>query len=134
MNSKKLMDEAVKAMENSYSPYSRFKVGAALLCRNGKIYRGCNIENSSFPAGICAERTALIKAVSEGETEFDAIAVAGGRNGNTDSFCFPCGICRQMLSEFCGDDFKIILYDGKNIKEFTLKELLPFKFGSEHLC
>ena len=134
MDVKKLIGEAASAMENSYSPYSRFRVGAALLCKNGKIYKGCNIENSSFPAGICAERTALVKAVSEGDTEFDAIAVVGGRDGETDGFCFPCGICRQMLSEFCADDFKIILCDGKNIREFTLKELLPFKFGSENLC
>ena len=134
MNSKKLMDEAIKAMENSYSPYSRFKVGAALLCRNGRIYSGCNIENAAFPAGICAERTAFFKAVSEGNTDFKAIAVVGGNSGNIKSFCYPCGICRQVFSEFCGSDFKIILFDGESIKELSLKELLPFGFGSENLC
>ena len=128
-----LINKAADAMKNSYAKYSSFNVGAALLCENGTIYKGCNIENASFSATVCAERIAVFSAVSAGETHFSAIAVVGGKNGEIDEYCFPCGICRQVLSEFCGGDFLVILYDGKTIKKYTLKELLPFEFGSQML-
>lgn len=134
MSEKILIDKAIEAMKNSYSPYSDFKVGAALLGKNGKIYTGCNIENSSFSATVCAERTAIAKAVSMGETAFSAVAVVGGKKGEITDFCQPCGICRQMFSEFCDGSFKILLFNGKEIKTFTQSELLPFSFGSENLC
>lgn len=120
----KLYSDAVKAAENSYSPYSRFRVGAALLCSDGTIYTGCNIENASFSLTNCAERTAFFKAVSDGKKEFDAIAIAGGHD-NMNEPCYPCGACRQVMAEFCEGDFKIVLSD----KILTLKELLPFSFN-----
>lgn len=129
-----LVEKAVKAMESSYSPYSNFKVGAALQCKNGKVFTGCNIENSSFSATVCAERTAIFKALSEGENDFCAVAVVGGKNGEITDYCPPCGICRQVLCEFCGNDFEILLYNGVEIKKYTLKELLPYSFGSDNLC
>ena len=124
-----LIKEAEKAMSLSYSPYSSFKVGAALLTEKGKIYLGCNIENASFSPTVCAERTAFFKAVSEGEKEFEAIAVVGGKDGKSTALCPPCGVCRQVMSEFCGRDFKIILSGNDGIKQFTLAELLPLGFG-----
>lgn len=122
---------AVKAMENSYSPYSGFKVGAALESKSGKVFTGCNVENAAFTPTCCAERVALFKGISEGEREFKKIAVAGGKNGNIDSVCTPCGVCRQALSEFCGADFKIICAGRDEVKTFTLSELLPHSFSSE---
>ena len=129
-----LFEEAKKAREYSYSPYSHFAVGAALLTEDGKIYTGCNIENSSFSVTNCAERTALFKAVSEGERKFFAIAIAGAKvlNDGTkeEAFCPPCGVCRQALSEFCNEDLSVMI--GKEDGTYmvtTLKELLPFKFG-----
>ena len=121
---KELFDRAVKAAENSYSPYSRFKVGAALLCSDGTIYTGCNIENSSFSLTNCAERTAFFKAISEGKKEFEAIAIAGGHD-NMSEPCYPCGSCRQVMTEFCHNYFKIILSD----KILTLNEILPYGFS-----
>ncbi|MGN0172902.1 MAG: cytidine deaminase [Acutalibacteraceae bacterium] len=123
-----LIEKAKEAMKNSYSPYSDFKVGAALLCKNGKVFLGANIENSSFSATNCAERTAFFEAVSKGETEFVKIAVVGGKKGEINSFCPPCGVCRQVMTEFCEKDFEILLYDGKNIKKYTLNEILPLGF------
>ena len=134
MTEKLLIEKALKATENSYSPYSGFKVGAALLCEDGEIYCGCNIENASFSATVCAERVAISKAVSEGKAKFKAIAVVGGKNGEITDYCTPCGICRQVLSEFCEGDFKIILFNGDTIKVVTLNEILPLGFGSENLC
>lgn len=129
-----LLEEAKKAREYSYSPYSHFAVGAALLTEEGKIYTGCNVENSSYGVSNCAERTALFKAVSEGEKEFSAIAIAGARvssDGTKEEvFCPPCGVCRQALSEFCSNDLSVII--GKEDGTYmvtTLKELLPLKFG-----
>ena len=117
-----------KGLEDYWS-YSGFSVGAALLCKNGNIYKGVNIENSSFGAGICAERSAFCTAISAGEKDFEAIAVAGGKSfGKITDYCPPCGICRQFMTEFCGGDFKIILSDGKNIKEYDLSFLAPFGF------
>ncbi|MEE0420156.1 MAG: cytidine deaminase [Lachnospiraceae bacterium] len=127
---KALYKEAVRAREQSYSPYSGFQVGAALLGRTGKIYHGCNIENASYSPTNCAERTAFFKAISEGEREFEAIAVAGGRAGGELQSCPPCGVCRQVMAEFCGPDFLVILGDAQgNIEEYTLGELLPESFS-----
>ena len=134
MTDKELVEKAVKALENSYSPYSGFKVGAALLTKDGRIFVGCNIENASYPAGICAERTALGNAVSAGAGDFLKIAIAGGKKGKITDYCPPCGICRQVLSEFCSEDFEILLYNGKSIKSHRLSELLPQNFGRKELC
>lgn len=133
MTDRELMELADKAREHSYSPYSRFRVGAALLTKSGKVYLGCNIENASYPAGNCAERTAIFKAVSEGEREFVSLAIVGGREGEMSEFCAPCGICRQVMSEFCSADLKILLGDTKHFKAYTLGELLPLSFTSENL-
>ena len=108
-------------------------MGAALLTASGKIYTGCNIENAAYGPTICAERTAFFTAVSQGERAFTAIAIVGGRE-DWDSFCAPCGVCRQVMAEFCQDSFRILLgrSDGA-VREFTLKELLPMRFGPENL-
>ena len=129
MNSKILIAKAVEAMENAYAPYSGFKVGAALLSKSGRVFTGCNIENASYSTTCCAERTAFFKAISEGEKEFTAIAVVGGKNGEISSFCSPCGVCRQVMAEFCGKDFMIILSDGKLTKAHTFEKLLPESFS-----
>ncbi|MDE5547980.1 MAG: cytidine deaminase [Clostridia bacterium] len=133
MDSKLLMQKAQEARKRSYSPYSHFRVGAALLCKNGKIYTGCNIENASYSPCNCAERTAIFKAVSEGDSEFEAIAIIGGKEGETAPFCAPCGVCRQVIAEFCDKDFKIILGNEEKFSEHTLDELLPFAFGKQDL-
>ena len=125
-----LMDIAKEARNNSYSPYSKFKVGAALLTKTGKIYKGCNVESASYSPSCCAERTAFFKAVSEGEKEFDSIAVCGGSKDISD-YCLPCGVCRQVMSEFCDKDFKIYVTNGKDVKSYTLDELLPHSFELE---
>ena len=127
MNKNELVSLALSARENSYSPYSGFKVGAALLTKNGKVYKGCNIENGAFSPTNCAERTAVFTAVADGEKEFGAIAVVGGVD-EIKNFCPPCGVCRQVLSEFCKEDFEIHLFNGEEIKTFTLGELLPESF------
>lgn len=125
---------ALKARENAYCPYSNFAVGAALLCADGTVYTGCNIENAGYPATNCAERTAIFKAVSEGERDFAAIAVAGGAAGKPpEFFCSPCGVCRQVMREFCRDSFEIVLTDGKALEVHTLGELLPCSFGPGNL-
>lgn len=125
-----LIKKASSMLEFSYAPYSNFHVGAALLTKNGKFFTGCNIENATYGATNCAERTAFFKAISEGEKEFCAIAIVGGKNGKIDDFCSPCGICRQVMAEFCSKDFKIILANSKNeIKTFSLEELLPESFS-----
>ena len=123
---KELIDEAIKAREQAYAPYSNFKVGAALKAKSGKIYLGANIENSSYSLTNCAERTAFFKAVFDGEREFDSIAIVGGDDNLR--LCPPCGACRQIMSEFCKGDFKIILFDGKDEKVYTLDEILPLRF------
>ena len=129
MNKKDLCKAAIKALENSYSPYSNCRVGAALLCENGRVYIGCNIENASFSPTICAERTAFAKAVSEGERKFSAIAVAGSKNGALTAFS-PCGVCRQVMAEFCEKDFKILVVsNNENFEEYTLEQLLPSSFN-----
>ena len=133
MTDKELMDVAVKAREMSYSPYSNFRVGAALLGKSGKVYTGCNVENAGYSPTNCAERTALFKAVSEGEREFDAIAIVGGLGDTINDFCAPCGVCRQVLAEFCNKDFRFILGSPKELKILTMEEILPYSFGKGDL-
>lgn len=129
MTPEKLVDIAKKAMEKAYAPYSGYRVGAALLCEDGTVYSGCNIENASFSPTICAERTAFAKAISEGHREFSAIAICGGKDGVVEGLFPPCGVCRQVMGEFCGDTFQIYMADGKGgIEQTTLKELLPYSF------
>ena len=124
MDNAQLIKLAQKAAKNAYAPYSDFKVGAALLCRNGSVYTGCNVENSSYGASNCAERTAVFKAVSEGERDFVKIAIVSEKGGLT----FPCGICRQVLSEFMQNGSIVLYSEKEGIKEFELKELLPHGF------
>ena len=128
-----LMEAAEGAREMAYVPYSHFRVGAALLTKSGKIYAGCNVENASYPAGNCAERTALSKAVSEGEREFEALAIVGGKEGESAKFCAPCGICRQVIAEFCPPDFKIVLGNSAKFEVYTLGQLLPLSFTGKNL-
>lgn len=125
-----LLTLAKEAMQNAYAPYSHFTVGAALLCKDGTVYTGCNIENGAFGAGICAERTALFKAVSDGKKDFLSIAVVGGNNGIIDDFCYPCGICRQALSEFCDVSFKFYFENGNgDVISINMDNLLPHSFN-----
>lgn len=134
MTDKELYFEAVKAMDNSYSPYSSCKVGAALLTKGGKLFTGTNIENAAFGPTVCAERVAIFKAVSEGERDFLKIAVAGGKNGEINGIFAPCGVCRQVLREFCSDNFEILLGETKDeFKKVTLKDLLPLSFSPENV-
>ena len=123
-----LINKAKDAMKFSYSPYSGFKVGSALICKNGKVFTGVNIENASFSATNCAERTAFFKAISEGEKDFCKIAVVGGKGGKITDFCPPCGVCRQVMAQFCEKDFEILLFNGEIIKKYTLEEILPVSF------
>ena len=131
-----LVNLAIEAREHSYCPYSNFAVGAALMTKDGKIYQGCNIENSAFGPTNCAERTAFFTAVYQGEREFEAIAVVGGKAGQPISeLCAPCGVCRQVMREFCKDDFKIYLSKGDGTYvEVKLTELLPFGFTEFNLA
>ena len=133
MTDLELMQLAVQAREKSYSPYSRFKVGAALLGKSGKVYLGCNVENAAYSPTNCAERTAVFKAVSEGETEFSAIAIVGGKGNELAQFCAPCGVCRQVLAEFCDKDFRLVLGAPDNFRAYTFDEILPYSFGKQDL-
>lgn len=134
MNKKDLFNLAKEAMKNSYAPYSNYNVGAVLLCENGNIYKGCNIENASYSATNCAEKTALFSAVTNGEKDFEAICVVGGKNGEITDYAMPCGVCRQVLAEFCDVDFKIYVgITEEEIKEYTLGELLPYSFDKSKL-
>ena len=134
MNDKDLVKLAFEARELAYTPYSNFKVGAALLAKNGKVYTGCNIESASYTPTNCAERTAFFKAVSEGVTSFESIAVVGGHDSSPVDICYPCGVCRQVMAEFCEGDFKIMMGDDKDqIQTCTLNEILPYRFGPEDL-
>ena len=127
---KELISKSIKMLDFSYVPYSHFHVGAALLARNGQIYTGCNIENAAYGPTNCAERTAVFKAVSEGTKDFTAIAVVGGPDGKIKDFCPPCGVCRQVLAEFCTKDFLVILTkSAEEFKVFTLGDLLPESFS-----
>lgn len=132
INEKKLVEAAEEARRASYSPYSHFSVGAALLCSDGKIYLGCNIENASFTPTCCAERVAVFKAVSEGRRDFVAIAIVGAHHSSQSELCYPCGVCRQVLSEFCSPDMRVIM--GSASREpvnLALGELLPYSFKLE---
>ena len=131
----KLIDTAIKQLKFSYTPYSNFKVGAALLTKSGKIYTGCNIENASYTPTNCAERTAFFKAVSEGVRDFQAICIVGGKDGKLTEYTAPCGVCRQVMMEFCDyETFPIILGTSpKDYKIMTLKEILPLGFGPKNL-
>lgn len=129
-----LVNAAVTAREASYSPYSSFAVGAALLCEDGETFTGANIESAAYTPTVCAERVAFFSAVHRGKRNFKAIAVVGGKSGEKiKSFTAPCGVCRQVMAEFANDDFEIILYDGTEIKSYTFSELLPESFGKSNL-
>lgn len=125
----RLFGAAVKASEKAHCPYSGFHVGAALLTADGEIFTGCNVENASYSMTVCAERIAIFKAVSEGKSDFSAIAVAGSADGDFSRNCTPCGACLQVMSEFCGSGFKIILAEG----EYHLSDFLPVSFNKENL-
>lgn len=134
MTDKELIEKAKEAAKNAYVPYSGYTVGAALLTKDGKVYLGCNIENAAYGPTNCAERTAFFKAVSEGERAFSKIAVVGGKNLHFKDYFAPCGVCRQVMREFCDDSFVILL--GKNsdeYKSFTLSELLPLSFSKSNI-
>lgn len=134
MDKKDLFILANDAMKNSYAPYSNYNVGAVLLTKNGNIYKGFNIENASYSVTNCAERTAIFSAIANGEKEFTAICVVGGKNGEITDYAMPCGVCRQALAEFCDADFKVYVGISENeIKEFTLGELLPYSFDKSKL-
>ena len=136
MDNLELLEEAKKARLKAYTPYSNFKVGAALLTKSGKVYLGCNIENATYTPTNCAERTAFFKAVSEGEREFEKIAIVGAKDGeDANVMCSPCGVCRQVMMEFCDPkEFQIILANGENTcRVMTLEELLPCGFSSSTL-
>ena len=130
-----LIEKAFEAREASYSPYSKYKVGAALLTKDGKIYKGCNIENASYTPTNCAERTAFFKAVSEGEREFEAIAIVGGYDGSPEDYAYPCGVCRQVMMEFCDPkSFHVITAVSRDkYIDKTLEEMLPYGFGPSSL-
>lgn len=130
MDVKELALTAINALNNAYSPYSGCRVGAALLAESGRVYTGCNIENASFTPTVCAERTAVFKAVSEGERKFSALAVVGEKNGKISGAFPPCGVCRQVLSEFCSSELPILLVTDEhgNYETHTLGELLPLAF------
>lgn len=135
MELEKLALAACKAREKSYAPYSGFTVGAALLCRDGSVYSGCNIENVAYGPTICAERTAVFKAVSDGKHDFVGLALTGGRaNQQPEHFLTPCGVCRQVLAEFCRDDFWILsVKNDAEYERYTLGKLQPMSFRPEHL-
>jgi len=129
---KALIDKAIDARNHSYSPYSHFRVGSAVLCDSGSIYTGCNVENASYGETVCAERIAIFNAISMGERSFSAIAIVGGVNEIAD-YTYPCGSCRQVLCEHCPPELEIVLFNGKNIKLCTLGELFPSSFGKESI-
>ena len=129
MENRELIKQAMKVKENAYAPYSNFKVGACLLAKSGKVYLGCNVENSSFGATNCAERTAIFSAIASGEREFEKIAIVGS---NPNDYAYPCGVCRQVMSEF--GDFTVIVAKNENdYKEFKLSELLPHSFSKDSM-
>lgn len=133
ITNQELVEKAKEAMQKAYAPYSKCKVGAALLTKDGQIFLGCNIENAAYSPSNCAERTAIFKAVSEGVTAFEKIAVVGGMNGKLGGIFPPCGVCRQVLAEFCDDDFVILLGTKDGYEEHTLGEMLPFTFREDRM-
>lgn len=132
---RELIMRAMGMMKMSYIPYSHFSVGAALLTKSGEIYTGCNIENAAYTPSVCAERTAFFKAVSEGHTSFTAIAVTGGMDWKAEDFCTPCGVCRQVMNEFCDPETFLVIsaVSPDKYRVYTLKELLPYGFGPDNL-
>lgn len=134
MTNQELIKKALEAREKSYSPYSKFKVGACLLSKDGEIFLGCNIENITFTPTVCAERTAFFKAISSGVTEFSKIAIVGGKTLPLENFSFPCGVCRQVMLEFCDlEEFKVIV--AKNEEEYVeykLSEIIPMSFSPKN--
>ena len=134
MDNEKLAAAAAGAMKSAYAPYSNYFVGAALETEDGRIFTGCNIENATYTPTVCAERTAFFKAVSEGVRSFRKIAIVGGTKGDIKGFAPPCGVCRQVMREFCDPEtFEIILFDGEKVVSYLLKELLPMSFDREDL-
>lgn len=134
MTNNELIIKAINASKNAYAPYSGYQVGAVLITDNGTIYTGCNIENSSFSATICAERTAISKAISEGDIHFSKIIIAATKNGNIDKNCVPCGVCCQVLSEFCNDNFCILIAQSESeYRSYTLSQLLPTRFTKQNI-
>ena len=134
MDDRELIRMAFGAMQKAYAPYSGYKVGAALLCADGRVFTGCNIENAAYSPTVCAERCAFFKAVSEGERDFCKIAIVGGKNGEVTDYFVPCGVCRQVMSEFCGDGFSVII--AKSDEDYlskTLNDLLPCRFSPQYL-
>lgn len=132
MTREKLAELAIEAMGHAYAPYSGYQVGAALLCADGTVYQGCNIENASYTPTVCAERNAFFKAVYDGHREFAALAVCGGKDGVITGFFPPCGVCRQVMREFCPDDFPVHLVGAEgNIQTLTLADLLPHSFSAQ---
>lgn len=134
MSDRELLQAAFSALENAYAPYSGYKVGAALSTDDGKIYTGCNVENASYTPTVCAERNAFFKAISDGKRSFTKIAVVGGKDGTVTDTFMPCGVCRQVMAEFCREDFKVIV--AKNKEEytvFTLEQLLPHGFSNKYM-
>ena len=128
MTREELVALAREAMTRAYAPYSHFQVGAALQTKDGRVYQGCNIENAAYTPTNCAERTAFFTAVCAGERDFSAIAIVGGMDGEVKGFAAPCGVCRQVMREFCGEEFQIHLWDGREYRTLTLGELLPLSF------
>lgn len=134
MNNKQLVKSALLAMQRAYAPYSGYKVGAALLAKSGALYTGCNVENAAYGPTNCAERTAFFKAISEGEREFLKIAIVGGKDGDVTDMFMPCGVCRQVMAEFCDADFEIVVaLSEDDFKSYTLQELLPFGFSKNNI-
>lgn len=133
MTDKELLLKAIEAREMAYAPYSNHKVGAALVGKSGKVYTGCNVENAAYTPTNCAERTAIFKAVSEGEREFTAIAIVGGLKDKLSEVCAPCGVCRQVLAEFCDGDLHVVMGTPDKIVTSTLADLLPLSFGKSDL-
>ena len=132
MTREQLAELAIEAMGHAYAPYSGYQVGAALLCADGTVYQGCNIENASYTPTVCAERNAFFKAVYDGHREFAALAVCGGKDGVITGFFPPCGVCRQVMREFCPDDFPVYLVGAEgNIQTLTLADLLPHSFSAQ---
>lgn len=133
MTDLELIQTAIEARKRAYAPYSGFFVGAALLAADGRVFTGCNIENAAFTPTNCAERTAFFKAVSEGVRSFEVIAVVGGKGEEPSEFCAPCGVCRQVMAEFCSPDFRVILGNENNQTVYTLSEILPASFSKSDL-
>ena len=133
MTDKELIELAIEARKMAYAPYSNHRVGAALVGKSGKIYTGCNVENAAYSPTNCAERTAIFKAVSEGEREFTAIAIVGGVGDSLSELCAPCGVCRQVLSEFCSGELRIVMGTPDKITVSTLAQILPYSFSKSNL-